>query len=142
MKAERQPRAKESAPSVASAPTNLAQRKCACSGTSGLGGECTECQEKRLNLQRKPAGPGRTLAVPPLVDEVLASPGRPLDEETRTFMESRFGFDFSRVQVHADGRAADSARAVNALAFTVGRDVVFGSEQYAPHTKEGRRLLG
>jgi hypothetical protein len=80
--------------------------------------------------------------VPPIVHEVLRSPGQPLDPETRTFMESRFGHDFSRVRVHTDGRAADSARAVNAHAYTVGRDVVFAAGHYQPRTGEGRRLLG
>ena len=56
-------------------------------------------------------------------------------------MEPRFRHDFSRVRVHADTQAAESARAVNALAFTVGNDVVFGNGQYAPQTPAGRRLL-
>jgi hypothetical protein len=79
---------------------------------------------------------------PPGVQEVLSSPGRPLDAAVRAFMEPRFGHDFSQVQVHADGKATESARSVNALAFTVGRDIVFGANQYAPATYSGRRLLG
>jgi hypothetical protein len=79
--------------------------------------------------------------VPSIVRETLRSPGQPLDTETRSFMESRFGHDFSQVQVHTDTRAAESARAVDALAYTVGRDVVFGAGQYAPGTKTGRQLL-
>src|SRR5258708_11313667 len=70
-------------------------------------------------------------AVPPIVHEVLNSSGQPLDASTRAFMEPRFGHDFSRVRVHSDPRATDSAREVNALAYTVGRDVVFGPRQYA-----------
>jgi outer membrane protein OmpA-like peptidoglycan-associated protein len=76
------------------------------------------------------------------VQEVLRSPGQPLDASARAFMEPRFGRDFSQVRVHTDGQAADSARAVNALAYTVGRDVVFGMGQYAPRTSAGQRLLG
>ena len=79
---------------------------------------------------------------PPIVQDVLRSPGQPLDAATRAFMEPRFGHDFSQVRVHADTKAADSARAVNALAYTVGRDIVFGAGQYAPGTSEGKRLLG
>jgi len=56
-------------------------------------------------------------------------------------MESRFGYDFGDVRVHTDARANESARAVNALAYTVGRDVVFGANQFAPSTQLGRRLL-
>jgi LysM repeat protein len=56
-------------------------------------------------------------------------------------MESRFGHDFSQVRVHTDAKAAKSARAVNALAYTVGRDVVFGTGQYQPKTDEGKHLL-
>src|SRR5947209_15066228 len=67
--------------------------------------------------------------------------GQPLDAGTRAFMESRFGHDFSRVRVHTDSRAAESAQAINALAYTVGRNVVFGRGQYAPGTSEGSKLL-
>src|SRR5262249_43583700 len=49
--------------------------------------------------------------------------------------------DFSRVRVHTDGKAAESARAVNALAYTVGADIVFAGGQYAPSTASGQRLL-
>ena len=56
-------------------------------------------------------------------------------------MEQRFGHDFSQVRVHTDARAADSARAVNALAYTAHRDIVFGAGQFAPDTLGGRRLL-
>ena len=56
-------------------------------------------------------------------------------------MEPRFGHDFSRVRVHADTGAAESARAVDAQAYTVGSDVVFGTGQYRPQTGTGQRLL-
>jgi hypothetical protein len=75
------------------------------------------------------------------VDEVLHTSGQPLDAATRSFMESRFGHDFSQVRVHTDTRAAESARAVNALAYTVGRDLVFDAGRYAPQTNPGRELL-
>ena len=78
---------------------------------------------------------------PPFVDDVLRAPGRPLDGETRDFMEARFGYDLSDVRVHTNQKAAASARALDAAAYTVGRDVVFGSDRYAPGTDEGRRLL-
>lgn len=75
------------------------------------------------------------------IHEVLHSHGQPLDSATRVFMESRFGHDFSQVRVHTDARAAESAQGVGALAYTVGRDMVFGSGQYAPRTITGSRLL-
>ena len=78
---------------------------------------------------------------PPIVHQVLRAPGRPLDAETRAFMEQRLGSDLSRVRVHHDARAAESARAVSARAFAVGQDVVFGAGQHAPATTGGRRLL-
>src|SRR5581483_11064255 len=56
-------------------------------------------------------------------------------------MEAHFGYDFGGVRVHTDDQAADSARAVNALAYTVGRSIVFGSGQYAPQSAGGRSLL-
>jgi len=56
-------------------------------------------------------------------------------------MEPRFGYDFSRVRVHSDGAAAKSARDMNAHAYTVGRDIVFGARRFAPDTKEGQHLI-
>src|SRR5881398_1945464 len=79
--------------------------------------------------------------VPSIVHDVLNSSGQPLDEGTRAFMEPRFGHDFSQVRVHTDERAAESAEAVNALAYTAGQDVVFGGGQYEPGTNEGKKLL-
>lgn len=72
---------------------------------------------------------------------MLRSSGRPLEPATRAFFEARFGFDLARVRVHTDGRAADSARAVNAHAYTVGRQIVFADGRYQPGTADGRRLL-
>lgn len=69
------------------------------------------------------------------------SGGSPLDNETRSFMEPRFGYDFSQVRVHTDARASDSAAALSARAYTVGTDLVFRSGEYAPGSTEGRRLL-
>jgi hypothetical protein len=92
-------------------------------------------------LQRRATGGAAPSAVPSIVHEVLRSPGQPLDPAIRAFMEPRFGHDFSRVRVHADGRAAESARAVDSLAYTVGRDVVFGVGQYLPGTSAGQKLL-
>jgi hypothetical protein len=112
------------------------QRDCAC------GGECSDCQKKdRLQTQRINAEERGEQAAPAIVQEALRSPGRPLDSSTRGFMESRFGQDFSQVRVHTGAAAAESARAVRAQAFTVGRDVAFGEGQYAPQTSAGRRLL-
>lgn len=80
-------------------------------------------------------------SAPSSVERVISSSGRPLNPALRQDMESRFGHDFSRVQVHTDTWAAESASAVNAQAYTVGRDVVFGSGQYAPETHAGKSLL-
>jgi hypothetical protein len=79
--------------------------------------------------------------VPSIVHDVLHSPGRPLDPATRAFMEPRFGHDFSRVRVHTGAQAAESAAAVNARAYTVGQEVVFGAGEYSPSTPQGQRLM-
>jgi hypothetical protein len=78
---------------------------------------------------------------PSIVNNVLRSTGQPLDPPARAWMEPRFGHDFSRVRIHTDDRSAESARAVNAQAYTVGQDVIFGAGNYAPATGAGRRLL-
>jgi hypothetical protein len=64
-----------------------------------------------------------------------------LDAATRAFFEPRFGHDFSHVRIHTDARAAESAQAVNALAYTVGRDVTFGEGEYSATTTTGRQLI-
>ncbi len=84
---------------------------------------------------------GSLAAAPPSVDHVLRTNGQPLDTDTRTLMQGRLGFDFGRVRVHADGQAAESARAVRARAYTVGHDVVFGAGEYAPQSRDGQRLI-
>jgi outer membrane protein OmpA-like peptidoglycan-associated protein len=78
---------------------------------------------------------------PRIVSDVLRSPGQSLDRTARGFMETRFGADFSDVRVHTDAKAAESARAVNALAYTVGSDIVFDQGQYAPNRESGRKVL-
>jgi Domain of unknown function (DUF4157) len=101
------------------------QRSCGCGGSGGSTGECEECKEKKT-LQRKSSGADGVAVAPPIVHEVLNSPGQPLDKATRDFFEPRFGHDLSRVRIHSDAQAAESARAVNASAYTVGSHVVFG----------------
>lgn len=81
------------------------------------------------------------MTAPPIVHDVLNSPGQPLDSATRAFFEPRFGHDFSQVLVHVGERAEQSARDVNAHAYTVGHDIVFGAGKFSPATQEGRRLL-
>ena len=119
------------------------QRKCsACAEEEKLQRKCAECEEeeKKTELHRKEADAGPQFA-PPSVHQVLNSPGHPLDPATRAFMEPRFGFDFSQVRIHDDQRAADSAQAVGALAYTVGRDLVFGPGRHQPNHLLGQRLL-
>ncbi len=79
---------------------------------------------------------------PSLVKDVVGSGGgAPLDKDTRGFMESRLGSDFSDVRVHTDATASDSARSVQAYAYTVGSDVVFQSGKYEPESDSGKRML-
>ena len=120
---------------------NSLRRACACAGS---GGECAACKEKREEglLRRKPAGTSLSeRTAPPIVHDVLRSPGHPLDPASRAFFEPRFGQDFSHVRVHTDARASTTASAVDALAYTVGNNVVFATSQYSPTTTAGRRLL-
>ena len=100
-------------------------------------------QDAHERLQTKPvqANDSWEIEAPPIVNEVLHSSGQPLDPSTREFMEPRFGHDFSQVRVHTDAQAAESAGAIDALAYTVGRDVVFGAGQYHPEMTVGKRLL-
>jgi len=94
---------------------------------------------RQATIRRKATGVAQNMA--PQVNDVLNSPGVPLDAATRAYMEPRFGQDFSTVRVHTDEHAAASARALDALAYTAGSDVVFGAGQFAPRTAQGQKLL-
>lgn len=92
-------------------------------------------------LQRaamRPAGPSGD---PTAVEEVLREPGRSLPQSTRDAVEPLLGHDFGQVRIHTDTRAAESARAVGASAYTLGRHIVFQEGSYQPETKAGRQLL-
>jgi hypothetical protein len=84
---------------------------------------------------------GQLELTPPSVDQVIGSPGLPMEPVLRQDMEQRFGHDFSRVRVHSGAAAEQSARTMKAHAYTVGRNIVFGSGQFASGTLEGRRLI-
>lgn len=121
--------------------SGILQRKCACGQHSATGGACDECREKSQKLQRSATNHTEPGTVHPIVNSVLRSPGRPLDTGTREFMEPRFGHDFSQVRLHTDASAAQSATAVNARAYTVQSDIVFGAGQYQPTSAPGTRLM-
>lgn len=113
----------------------LTVKKCQSAKPSGSSGPPAVAQRAAASGARSP------MTAPPIVQDVLNSPGQPLDAATRSFFESRFGHDFGRVRVHTDERAEQSASAVNAHAYSVGRSIVFGAGQFSPETREGRRLL-
>jgi len=106
----------------------------------GPGHECAKCGGQERKLARNADGAGAQSA-PPIVHQVVRSSGRPLDSQTRSSMETRFGRDFSSVRLHTDTQAAESAQAVAASAYTLGNHVVFGKEKYRPTTSQGQKLL-
>jgi lysozyme family protein len=100
----------------------LPERRCAC------GGGCPACRDERAGS-------------PSIASAILSSSGQPLDAATSAFMESRLGHDFSQVRIHTGPLADSAARAVQARAFTLHRDIVFAEGQYDPHGTRGRQLL-
>lgn len=112
------------------------RRKYDCGGV----GECEACKAK-TDRQRGPSALNVTGHAPSIVHEVLRSAGRPLDQGDRNFFEPRFGHDFCRVRIHANAKAAESANAVGALAYTVGEDVVLATTRHNPQTHAEKRLL-
>jgi len=114
---------------------------------------CPECEqeihrqpeeEEEEELIQTKAESGRTPQLNPgIASQIqgLKGGGQALDSATRAFMEPRFGQDFGQVRIHADNRAAGLAQSVNARAFTLGRDVVFGAGQYQSQSTEGQRLM-
>jgi hypothetical protein len=137
----RMPEPQSEATLIASAsnPASLLRRKCAA---------CDEEQKVALPDEEK-AVQRQEFAedAPRLTPEIdahinsLRGKGEPLPESMRAFFEPRFGQDFSQVRVHTDAKAAESARALKARAYTLGRDIVFGEAQYAPGTSAGQTLL-
>jgi hypothetical protein len=94
-------------------------------------------------MQRTPAAatPRPSLIAPESVHAALDSPAVPLEAGVRADMEDHFGTNFESVRVHTNGPASESARDVDALAYTVGSHVVFAPGEYAPNSDDGRRLL-
>jgi len=115
----------------------------ACAGCESGATPCPACEEKAAIAERKAAdhaSQAQTDSVSASLVESLGS-GRSLDPEARAFFEPRFGADLGHVRVHTDACAAESAHALRAQAYTVGRDVVFSAGQYEPGSNAGRRLL-
>jgi len=121
-------------------PAPLIQR-CACGAARKGHAECEECKAKRVQRLAAGTAGARGAAVPPIVNGVLRAPGHPLEPTTRAFFERRFDRDFSGVRIHTDDAAAQSARAVNALAYTSGDHIVFGAGQYGGGSQRRMRLL-
>ncbi|MGH7391044.1 MAG: eCIS core domain-containing protein [Candidatus Rokuibacteriota bacterium] len=119
------------------------RKAAACAGCAGGGSTCSRCGAENARVLRRVGDPGGDRLDGFAPDNWLEAlgPGRPLDAAARAFFEPRFGHDFSHVRVHTDDRAAESARAVNALAYTAGHDIVFGRAQYASDASTGGRLL-
>ena len=138
----RMPTAEAAAGSISSSTSAGLQRKGECGDT------CPQCQEElsgsgggTLQMKSTAADKQAGMPAPASVHEALRSPGEPLDPATRTFMERRFGHDFSQVRVHTAGAADGSARDIGADAYTAGHNIVFAGGHYAPSQPSGRRLI-
>jgi hypothetical protein len=119
---------------------NQLQRKCACGSTAS--GECESCKkEKEGMLRRSSSAVPSAEYAPPIVHDVLRSPGQALDPMTQAFFEPRLGCDLSGVRTHVGSQASESAQRVNAIAYAAGNDIVFRDGAYSPNTTQGRKLL-
>jgi len=98
-------------------------------------------EKKGVFPERQASNEAGSSTVPSMVSEVMHSAGRQLNAATRAFMEARFRYDFSNVRLHTDAKAAASAGALNADAYTVGSQIVFNTGRFAPDTSPGKRLL-
>jgi len=124
-------------PAIPAGAAHLAlQRTCASGGACG-----DSPHENDEQLQRRAPGAGTVAGTPRSVSSVLASSGTPLPHAIRASFEPRFQHDFGSVRIHTDAAAARSAADVQASAYTVGRNIVFGSGQFAPASTEGQHLL-
>jgi len=100
-------------------------------------------EEEKEPVQTKGTSGRTTNATPKLKSRInsIKAGGQPLPKSVCAFFQPRFGQDFSRVRVHSDAQGAESAKLLNARAFAVGRDIVFGAGQYSPDTTAGKKLL-
>lgn len=120
----------------------LLQRKCACGNSTKSTDECPECKKKHGGiLQRSPADGTDIDEVPPIVYDVLRSPGRPMNGSLRETFERRFGHDFSQVRLHNDDRASISTKSINADAYAVGQHVVIDSRRTSGNPESEIKLL-
>lgn len=119
---------------------NVLQRRCACGGHSAEG-TCLRCRNAEHTLLSRSAVNSTPRPSSSLVQQATNSPGRPLDAPTRLQMENRFGHDLGHVRIHTDDKAAAAAKAVDAKAFTYGRNIVFGANQYSPASLTGQQLI-
>jgi hypothetical protein len=101
---------------------------------------CAECEEQSLHKASQGPAASEPAGLEERVDRARSG-GEPLPDSARSFFEPRFGRDFSQVRIHTDGAAGESAQELNARAYTVGRDIVFGTGEYAPETDSGKALL-
>jgi LysM repeat protein len=106
--------------------------------------ECPECtEEEEEPVQAKHVSNKSPSITPGLQGQIqsMKGGGETLPKSTRSFFEPRFGRDFGNVRVHTGSKASEAAKAINAKAFTYGRDMVFGAGQYSTSTIHGKRLL-
>jgi hypothetical protein len=115
--------------------------------------KCAACEHEEEQIQRKPfnitpfiqksGGDGGGIASDTLSSQIETSRGggRPMAESTRSFMEARFGNDFSGINIHTDSNAIQLSQKLNAQAFTVGNDVFFNEGKYNPESEAGKHLL-
>lgn len=107
----------------------------------GLQRKCEDCEAEESETVRRKAADASAPARGAEAAAAVASGGAPLSADVRAYFEPRFGRDLSAVRVHADSAAARAAQRINARAFTLGRDIAFAPGEYAPRTRQGRRLI-
>ncbi len=119
-----------------------AEREAEAFAASVAGGPASRKLDQEANsLLRGSLAQEAPLGVTGTVGQVLRSSGQPLDPATRAFFEPRLGQDLSKIRIHTDQEASESAHSIHALAYTVGRDIAFAKDRYSPNTGEGKRLL-
>lgn len=137
---------------VADAVMRMNEPMAVSNGIRSIQGNCPTCEEEKMKeklieggklLQTKGISGQNAETTYDIESRINAirGGGMPLSESERAFFEPRFSHDFGQVRLHTDALAAEAARALNARAFTVGRDVVFGSGHYSPGTSKGQKLM-
>jgi hypothetical protein len=109
---------------------------------SGVQRKCAACEEEEKQVHRKETGASTpSSAGAENYISSMSGNGTKMSSDERSFFEPKFGNDLSNVRIHTNAQANESAKSINALAYTYQNNIVFAGNQYQPNSDPGKKLL-